>query len=51
MVLVLGDPCAYLTDFGELKIDGVRCGREFQGVPYDVFFVGVGRWADDFALS
>ncbi len=51
MVLVLGDPCAYLSDFGELEIGGLRYRRKFQGVPYDVVLVGVGRWADDFALS
>ncbi len=50
MVLVLGDPCAYLTNFGELKLDGVRGGRKIQGVPDDVVFVGVSGWADDLAL-
>ena len=51
MVLVLGDPCSHLTDLGELKVGVIRSLRELQGVPCDVVFVGVGRWADYFALS
>ena len=51
MVLVLSDPCPHLTDFGELKVGGIRSRRELQGVPGDVVFVGVCGWADDFALS
>jgi hypothetical protein len=51
MVLVLGYPCPHLTYFGKLKVDGIRSRRELQGVPGDVVFVGVCRWADDFALS
>jgi hypothetical protein len=43
MVVVLGDPCSHLTDFGELKVDGIRGRREFQSVPDDVIFVGVCR--------
>ena len=51
MVFVFCDPCSHFTDFGELKVGGVCSGRELQGVPGDVVFVSVSRWADDFALS